>query len=351
MRLRPYGDEAVLVEPDDPTAVPGPGRGPARRAGVLEVVPAARTVLVRAAARDLIRLGRRLDDSPPASTPRPSRRVRSCWTSATTAPTSPTPPASSASTPDGLVRAHTAGAYIVAFCGFAPGFAYLTGLDAALHVPRWPNPALGSRPARSGSPASSPASTRARRPAAGGCSGSTDAELWDVDRDPPALLAPGTRVRFRRAMIEILRPGPLATVQDLGRPGYAALGVPAFGRASTAPPCAWPTGWSATTTAPRSLEMTLGGLALRCVDAATVALTGAPCPGAPDWGAAVTLPAGTEVRLGAARGGPAQLPRRARRHRGRARARVAQHRHAQRPRPGAAARRRPAARRRRRAAR
>lgn len=97
-------------------------------------------------------------------------------------------------------------------------------------------------------------------------------------------------------MIEILDPGPLATVQDLGRPGYAALGVPhsgAFDRAALRlanrlvgnPDDA------------AAIELTLGGLEIRLTAAATIALTGAPCPGAPDWGHAVSIPAGASVRL------------------------------------------------------
>ena len=55
----------------------------------------------------------------------------------------------------------------VAFCGFAPGFAYLTGLPAELALPRLATPRPGCRPARSRWPARTPASTRPRRPAAG----------------------------------------------------------------------------------------------------------------------------------------------------------------------------------------
>jgi biotin-dependent carboxylase-like uncharacterized protein len=99
-------------------------------------------------------------------------------------------------------------------------------------------------------------------------------------------------------MIEVLEPGPLATVQDLGREGYAALGVPrsgAFDRASLRLAnrlVGNPDGSAA-------IEVTLGGLRVRLTGPATIALTGAVCPGAPDWGAAVSLPAATEVRLGA----------------------------------------------------
>ena len=98
-------------------------------------------------------------------------------------------------------------------------------------------------------------------------------------------------------MIEIVQPGPLATVQDLGRPGYAALGVArsgAFDRAALRLAnrlVGNPDGAAA-------IEVTLGGLHVRLGGPATVALTGAPCPGAPDWSVAISLPAGSNVRLG-----------------------------------------------------
>jgi biotin-dependent carboxylase-like uncharacterized protein len=97
-------------------------------------------------------------------------------------------------------------------------------------------------------------------------------------------------------MIEIVEPGPFASLQDGGRPGYARLGVARSGafdrgalrlanrlvgnRADTA-----------------GIELTLGGLTLRVHDAVTVAVSGAACPGF-DWGTAITLPAGAMVRLG-----------------------------------------------------
>lgn len=97
-------------------------------------------------------------------------------------------------------------------------------------------------------------------------------------------------------MIEVLDPGPFATVQDCGRAGLAALGVPrsgAFDRAALRaanrlvgnPPDA------------AAIEVTFGGLTVRCSAAATLALTGAPCPGFAS-GTAVSLAAGTTIRLG-----------------------------------------------------
>ncbi|MFN2562285.1 MAG: biotin-dependent carboxyltransferase family protein [Jatrophihabitans sp.] len=98
-------------------------------------------------------------------------------------------------------------------------------------------------------------------------------------------------------MIDVLAPGPLATVQDRGRVGFAALGVArsgAFDRAALdlANRLVGNPGDAA------AIEMTFGGLHVRLADPATVALTGAVCPGAPDWGAAVSLPQGAEIRLG-----------------------------------------------------
>ena len=94
------------------------------------------------------------------------------------------------------VRIHSSAEFRVAFCGFAPGFGYLTGLGAGYEVPRRATPRT-SVPAGSVAlagpytgvyPRSSPGGWR--------LIGSTDAVLWDASREPAALLAPGTRVRF-----------------------------------------------------------------------------------------------------------------------------------------------------------
>ncbi|HZZ98189.1 MAG TPA: biotin-dependent carboxyltransferase family protein [Jatrophihabitantaceae bacterium] len=98
-------------------------------------------------------------------------------------------------------------------------------------------------------------------------------------------------------MIEIVEPGPLATVQDLGRTGWASLGVPrsgAFDR-SAARVANRLVGNPADSAV---IEITYGGLAVRLPAAATLALTGAVCPGA-DFGVAFSVAAGRTVRLGA----------------------------------------------------
>lgn len=96
-----------------------------------------------------------------------------------------------------VVSAHTGTEWTCAFGGFAPGFGYLVGGDPRLHVPRRATPrvqvpagSVGLAGEFSGIyPRSSPGGWQLL--------GRTDIELWDADRDPPALLRPGTVVRFR----------------------------------------------------------------------------------------------------------------------------------------------------------
>ncbi len=97
-------------------------------------------------------------------------------------------------------------------------------------------------------------------------------------------------------MIEIVEPGPLVTVQDLGRRGYRALGVTRSGAFDVA---AHSLANRLVGNSPEAatLEITFGGLTFRTHSAATLALTGARCPGL-DSGAAITVAAGTLIRLG-----------------------------------------------------
>ena len=97
-------------------------------------------------------------------------------------------------------------------------------------------------------------------------------------------------------MIEFVRTGPLATLQDLGRPGYAALGVPlagAFDRGAAA----LANRLVGNEPSAAVVELTLGGAVLHVREAATIALTGARCPGL-DWGTPVSVRAGSIVVLG-----------------------------------------------------
>jgi KipI family sensor histidine kinase inhibitor len=198
-RVLPYGDRALLVEVADLAAVAALRAALERTPlpGQRGLVPAARTVLVL------------LDRAPTDLDVAALRRLRP-------APAEDDAGVETVDLPvvfDGpdlaevaglvgrpvpaLVEALTAVGFTVAFGGFAPGFGYLTGLPEELHVPRRSTP-------RTRVPAGSvglagPFAGAYPRESPGGWQlvGRTDALLFDVDRDPPALLVPGVRVRFR----------------------------------------------------------------------------------------------------------------------------------------------------------
>jgi KipI family sensor histidine kinase inhibitor len=164
-----------------------------------------------------------------------------------------------------VVAAHAGATYRCDFCGFAPGFAYLSGLDSRLMLPRRGTPRT-SVPA--GSVAIAGPYTGVYPSASPGgwhLLGRTDAVLWDLTADPPALITPGATVRFRPVprsgrrgsripgtvtpsstgghedtqigVLQVVSAGIATSVQDRGRPGYADLAVPAgSGRSGAARP-------------------------------------------------------------------------------------------------------------------
>ncbi|MFF0429814.1 5-oxoprolinase subunit PxpB [Streptomyces sp. NPDC004520] len=200
MRVLRVGDRALLVELDGGGATEAFHAELLRRraAGALpavrEIVPAARTVLLDGVA-DPERLAAELTGWEPAplharageAVEVPVRydgpdlaEVAALWGVSVEA----------------AVRIHTAAEFRVAFCGFAPGFGYLTGLGERYEVPRRATP-------RTAVPAGSvalagPYTGIYPRSSPGGWQliGTTGLVLWDVERDPAALLTPGTRVRF-----------------------------------------------------------------------------------------------------------------------------------------------------------
>jgi KipI family sensor histidine kinase inhibitor len=97
---------------------------------------------------------------------------------------------------DEVVRRHTGTEWTVAFSGFAPGFGYLTPAEGTWDLPRRPSP-------RTRVPAGSVALAGGftgvyPRESPGGWQlvGHTDVAVFDLARDPAALLRPGVRVRF-----------------------------------------------------------------------------------------------------------------------------------------------------------
>jgi KipI family sensor histidine kinase inhibitor len=201
VRILPAGDAAVLAEVEDLDAVLA--LAAALRAdpppGTVDVVPAMRTVLVtfdRTTSVEQVTL--RLRAVRPGVYDRGSTSMVEVPVSYDGADLGDVARLTGLGEAE-VVRRHTGADYVVAFCGFAPGFAYLTGGDPALRVPRR-SPPRTAVPAGSVALADAFTGTYPRRmPGGWQLIGRTDAVLWDLDRDPPALLPPGTRVRFREA--------------------------------------------------------------------------------------------------------------------------------------------------------
>jgi len=156
-------------------------------------------------------------------------------------------------TPAEVVARHTGSDWFVAFTGFAPGFAYLSGGDELLRtLPRRATPRTRIPPGAVAVAGGFSGVYPKASPGGWQLLGQTFVPMWDLARDPPALLQPGQRVRFvdvgprppveqdlaplsspsaeaTLPAIEIARPGPQSLLQDLGRPGRAGQGVAASG--------------------------------------------------------------------------------------------------------------------------
>lgn len=198
MRVRPIGVDALLLECRDGDEVEAWRAELWRRRAegefdAVDIVPGAETVLVDGVSTDL---ARRLEDWSPkaASTAAEAPRIDVATTfdgedleDVATLWGVPVPEAVTR-----LVETE----FTVAFCGFAPGFAYLRGLPQEWAVPRLDAPRqrvpAGSVALAGGYagiyPSASPGGWR--------LVGRTTETLFDVRREPPALLTPGTRVRL-----------------------------------------------------------------------------------------------------------------------------------------------------------
>ncbi len=197
--VRPVGDTALLLELPDNAAVHGAARAVREQFGdhLAEAVPGQQTLLL--VWRD------------------PSARVAQAEIAALSVQSVQLTPGEPVTIParydgadldgvattldmsrEAVVELHTATAYTVAFMGFSPGFPYLVAAEGSrlLELPRLETPRTevpaGSVAVAAGYCGIYPRSS----PGGWNLLGHTDAVLFDAQRDPPALLAPGTAVRF-----------------------------------------------------------------------------------------------------------------------------------------------------------
>lgn len=203
MRTLVVGDEALLVEVASDAEVAALHAELLRRrdagelGAVRDVVPAARTVLLDGV-RDPAALGARIarwEVPPLAEAEGPLVTVPVRYDGPDLAEVARMWGVAPGEVP-GLVGGI---GFRVAFCGFAPGFGYLTGLPERLRLPRRATPRTAV-PAGSLALAGEYAGVYPRSsPGGWQLIGSTDAVLWDPEREPAALFAPGVRVRFEEA--------------------------------------------------------------------------------------------------------------------------------------------------------
>ena len=250
-----------------------------------------------------------------------------------------------------LIERHTGTDYVGAFAGFAPGFVYLAGGDPCFHgVPRRQAPRVRVRASSVAIAGDFSAVYPADSPGGWQLLGETPWRMWDMSRPEPALIQPGFRVRFRdldapgtvyslperqsdpgpvpagpstdavdaaaptgsAACCEVRDAGLQTLFQDEGRPGLTHLGVSrsgaldrtAMARANRL--VGNPAGLTV-------LEHALGGLRLVCRGRAVVAVTGALAPVVVTSASGMRLPAaadhpvtlndGDELRIGRVRAG------------------------------------------------
>ncbi len=199
MKLLPYGDAALLVEVGDLEGVLDLYRQLRGRddLGIVELVPAAHTLLVQVdtARTTVARIARDIGSLQPRAEVRAVEAPIEVPVSYDGDDLAEVAQLTGLGV-DGVIEAHTAQVWTVGFVGFAPGFSYLVGQDARLQVPRRAEPRSAVPTGAVGLADRFSGVYPRRSPGGWQLIGRTDVVMWDIERDPPALLRPGSTVRF-----------------------------------------------------------------------------------------------------------------------------------------------------------
>ncbi|OFT66274.1 allophanate hydrolase [Corynebacterium sp. HMSC05D08] len=197
---------------------------------------------------------------------------------------------------EGLIDWHTSTEWLAAFGGFAPGFTYCTPADASrsVDIPRRSTPRTAVPNGSVGIAGNFSAVYPRVSPGGWQLLGTTSTPMWESDAQPPALVQPSDRVRYRAVSslpdivsttpfgrrtparlprMEVIDPGLVTLFQDQGRPGRGNLGVTPSGAADQA----------AAATAnvavgnPRGATVleNIGGIRLRALTDTVICVTGA----------------------------------------------------------------------------
>ncbi|WP_120003402.1 urea amidolyase family protein [Nesterenkonia muleiensis] len=265
--VRPAGQRALLAEFGTPAEVLAFHRQLSEKPvpGQLEVIPAARTVLVafrtRHHTQEAAKQLRRMRTKPANVETGRELEIRVHYDGADLERLASDLDMS----PQAFIDWHSSTRWVGAFAGFAPGFTYcLPHALAARRRPRkseQPPVVPRLKTPRTEVPAGAVAlggefSAVYPRASPGGWQliGTTDASMWDIGRRAPALVRPGDTVRYLPtteiitvtepkqgtvrgqvpagdAVVDVLSPGPQTLIQDAGRPGHSGLGVPHSGAA------------------------------------------------------------------------------------------------------------------------
>jgi KipI family sensor histidine kinase inhibitor len=195
MRILPSGDHALLVELDDLDQVLGyyTALTASPPADVVDIVPAARTVMVSTGG-SLDALARALRAVEPSAG---SHAVGDLIEIPVTYDGEDLQDVADLldCTIAELIERHTAEEWTVAFCGFAPGFGYLTGVGT-WDIPRRKSPRTKVPPGAVALAGEFSGVYPRESPGGWQLIGRTDVKIFDQEREPAALFHPGRRVRF-----------------------------------------------------------------------------------------------------------------------------------------------------------